>query len=72
MKKSLLYSLMALVATSASAGSNFPTNGKLAKLTEQYRTKEARDSARKASWLRLACSEPRKSQDLYTVEHDGG
>lgn len=40
MKKSLLYSLMALVATSASAGSNFPTNGKLAKLTEQYRTKK--------------------------------
>ena len=40
MKKALLYSLMALAATSASAGNSIPKNGKLAKMTELYLNKK--------------------------------
>lgn len=40
MKKALLYSLMALTATSATAGNVVPKYGKLAKLTEQYVNKK--------------------------------
>lgn len=40
MKKALLYSLMALTATSATAGNVVPKYGKLAKMTEQYVNKK--------------------------------